>query len=126
MAKEAPATEAFANTQEFATKQIATSEKMVESMIEFNAAMFKGSEAVAKKVYDNYLSNVAAAFEGVKALNKTSDVTEFYKVASANSAAATERMMDQSKGVAELSGKVMKDTAEAGRQAFQKGFSFAS
>ncbi len=116
------AKETFEKTQEFATKQIANSEKAVESMIEFNAAMFKGGEAVAKKMYDNYLSNVAAAFDGVKALNKTNDVAEFYKVATANSAAAAERMMDQTKGVVELSGKVMKETGEAGRLAYSKSF----
>ncbi|MEM7069315.1 MAG: phasin family protein [Pseudomonadota bacterium] len=114
--------ETFEKTQEFATKQIANSEKAVESMIEFNAALFKGGETVAKKIYDNYLANVAATFDGVKALNKTNDVAEFYKVAAANTATATERMMDQSKGVVELSGKVMRETSEAGRKAYSKGF----
>lgn len=114
--------ETFEKTQEFATKQIASTEKAVESMIEFNAAMFKSGEVVAKKFYDNYLSNVAAAFDGVKALNKTSDAAEFYKVATANSGAAAERMMEQTKGVVELSGKVMKETAEAGRIAYSKSF----
>ena len=114
--------ETLEKTQEFATKQIATTEKAVESMIEFNAAMFKGGEAVAKKMYDNYLSNVAAAFDGVKALNKTSDVAEFYKVASTNGAAAAERAMDQTKNVVELSGKIMKETSEAGRLAYSKSF----
>lgn len=116
--------ETFEKTQEFATKQIANTEKAVESMIEFNAAMFKGGETVAKKMYENYVSNVAAAFDGVKALNKTNDMTEFYKVATANSSAAAERVMDQTKGVAELSGKVMKETGEAGRLAYSKSFAF--
>ena len=116
------AEEAKAQTQEFVTKGIANSEKVAESMIEFNAAMFKGGEAIAKKFYDNYVSNVAAAFDGVKALNKTNDMADFYKVATSNVAAATERMADQTKGMAELSGKVMKETGEAGRLAYSKSF----
>lgn len=120
--KATEAKEAFEKTQEFATSQIASSEKAFESMIEFNAAMFKSAEAVGKKVYDNYVSNVAAAFDGMKALNKTNDVADFYKVAMTNAAASTERVMDQTKTVAELSGKVMKETGEAGRLAYSKGF----
>lgn len=109
-------------SQEYVTKHIANSEKAVESMIEFNAAVFKGGEAMAKKMYDMYVSNVAAAFDGVKALNKTSDAAEFYKVATSNVAASAERFAEQSKNVAELSAKVMKETSEAGRLAYSKGF----
>lgn len=111
-------------SQEFVTKNIANSEKMVESMIEFNAAMFKGGEAISKKMYDTYVSNMASTFEGVKALNKTSDAAEFYKVATSNAATAAERYTDQLKGMAELSTKVMKETSEAGRLAYAKSFSF--
>ncbi|MEP0941167.1 MAG: phasin family protein [Rhizobiaceae bacterium] len=109
-------------SQEYFTTQIANTEKAVESMIEFNAAVFKGGEAVAKKAYENYVANVAAAFDGVKSLNKTNDVAEFYKVSTANTAAAAERMSEQGKGLVELSGKVMKETGEAGRLAYSKGF----
>ena len=109
-------------SQEYFTTQIANAEKAVESAIEYNAAVFKGGEAIAKKVYENYVSNVAAAFDGVKALNKTNDVAEFYKVATSNTAAAAERFSDQSKSMVELSGKVMKETGEAGRLAYAKGF----
>ena len=109
-------------SQEYFTTQIANSEKAVESVIEYNAAVFKGGEAIAKKLYENYVSNVAAAFDGVKTLNKTNDVAEFYKVATTNAAAAAERLSDQGKGVVELSGKVMKETGEAGRLAYSKGF----
>ncbi|RVU86467.1 phasin family protein [Leucothrix sargassi] len=119
---EAKAKEAFEKTQEFASKQITSSEKAMESMIEFNAAMFKNSETVAKKMYDNYLSNVAAGFEGMKALNKASDISEYYKVAGKNSAAASERFMEQSKELVELSGKMIKETAEAGQNAYSKSF----
>ena len=112
--------------QEYFTTQIANSEKAVESMIEFNAAVFKGGEAMAKKMYENYVSNVAAAFDGIKALNKTNDVAEFYKVATTNTAAAAERLSDQSKSVAELSGKVLKETGEAGRLAYSKGFAVSA
>ena len=114
--------ETMEKSQEYLTAQIANSEKAVESMIEFNAAVFKGNEAVAKKAYENYVTNVAAAFDGVKALNKTNDVAEFYKVATSNAATAAERVSDQSKSFAELSGKVLKDTGEAGRLAYSKGF----
>ncbi len=114
--------ETMEKSQEYFTTQIANSEKAVESLIEFNAAVFKGSEAVAKKVYEYYVANIAAAFDGVKALNKTNDVAEFYKVATSNMASAAERVSDQSKNFAELSGKVMKETGEAGRLAYSKGF----
>lgn len=110
------------DTKEYVTKHIANSEKVVESMIEFNAACFKGSEAMAKKMYDNYVSNVASAFDGVKALNKTNDVAEFYKVATSNMVASAERYTEQTKSVAELSGKLMKETGEAGRLAYSKSF----
>ena len=116
-------TETFEKSQEFVTNHIANSEKVVESMIEFNAAVFKGGEALAKRVYENYVSNVAAAFEGGKALNKAKDVADFYKVATSNVASAAERYTEQNKSVAELSGKVMRETGEAGRLAFSKGFS---
>lgn len=109
-------------TKEYVTKHIANSEKVVESMIEFNAACFKGGEALAKKMYENYVSNVASAFDGVKALNKTSDVAEFYKVATSNMATAAERYTEQTKALSELSGKVMKETGEAGRLAYSKSF----
>ena len=112
-------------SQEYMTKGIAQSEKAVESMIEFNAAVFKGGEALAKKIYDNYVDNVAAAFDGMKALNKSSDMADFYKTATSNLAAAAERMNEQTKGVAELSGKVMKETSEAGRLAYSKGFALS-
>ena len=119
---EAKVKEAVEKTQEFATKQIAASEKATESMIEFNAAMFKNSEIVAKKVYDNYLANVAASFESMKALNKVSDIAEFNKVAPKNSADASERFLEQSKELIELSGKMAKATTEAGQTAYSKSF----
>ncbi|MEN0040153.1 MAG: phasin family protein [Pseudomonadota bacterium] len=109
-------------SQEFVTTHIANSEKAMDSLIELNAAMFKGGEAIAKKMYENYVSNVAATFDGVKALNKASDVSDFFKIATSNIATGTERLADQTKGVAELSGKVMKDTGEAARAAYSKGF----
>lgn len=121
-AAKAEVKETMEKTQEFATKQIAGTEKAFESMIEFNSTAMKNGEVVAKKMYDNYLANVAAAFDGFKALNKTKDAAEFYKVATSTAAASAERMMEQSKAVAELSTKAMKDTAEAGRAAYTKGF----
>ena len=122
MTKKPEGVEAMEKSQEFVSKGIANSEKIVESIIEYNAACFKGSEAVASKVYENFISNVAATFDGVKTLNKSSDITEFYKVASANMSAAAERMNDQTKSVTELATKVMKETGEAGRLAYTKSF----
>ncbi|MEM9279088.1 MAG: phasin family protein [Pseudomonadota bacterium] len=122
MTKKIDATETLEQSKEYMTKHIANSEKLVESMIELNAAMFKGGETLAKKAYDNYVSNVAASFDGIKALNKTADVPEFYKVATSNIAAATERYSEQAKGFSELASKVMKETTEAGRQAYTKTF----
>ena len=84
--------------------------------------MFKNTETVAKKVYDNYLANVAAGFEAMKALNKVNDAAEFYKVSSKNSAEAAERFMEQSKELIELTGKMTKETTEAGQTAYSKSF----
>lgn len=122
MSKKIEGAEAMEKSQEYVSKGIANSEKVVESMIEYNAACFKGGEAIATKMYENFISNVAATFDGVKALNKTGDVTEFYKVASANMSASAERLNDQTKTVAELTTKVMKETGEAGRLAYSKSF----
>ncbi len=123
MTKKIDATETIEQSKEYMTKHIANSEKFVESMIEFNAAMFKSGETLAKKAYDNYISNVAASFDGVKALNKTSDMPDFYKVATSNVTAAAERVSEQAKDFSELASKVMKDAGEAGRQAYTKSFS---
>jgi hypothetical protein len=119
---EAKVKEAVEKSQEFATKQIAASEKATGSMIEFNATMFKNSETVAKKVYDNYLSNVAASFETMKTLNKASDAAEFYKASTKSSSEASELFMAQSKELMELSSKMAKDTFEAGQTAYAKSF----
>ena len=119
---EAKVKEAVEKSQEFATKQIAASEKATGSMIEFNATMFKSGETVAKKVYDNYLSNVAASFETMKTLNKASDASEFYKASTKSYAEFSELFMAQSKELVELSGKMAKETAEAGRTAYAKSF----
>jgi len=123
MTKKIDATETIEQSKEYMIKHIANSEKLVEGMIEFNAAMFKSGETLAKKAYDNYISNVAASFDGVKALNKTGDVSEFYKVATSNLTAAAERVTDQSKEFSELASKILKDTGEASRQAYTKSFS---
>ncbi|MDJ0612863.1 MAG: phasin family protein [Rhizobiaceae bacterium] len=123
MTKKIDATETMAQSKEYMTKHIANSEKLVESVIEFNAAMFKSGETLAKKAYDNYISNVAASFDGIKALNKTGDMSEFYKVATSNLTSAAERVSDQTKEFSELASKVLKDTGEAGRQAYSKSFS---
>lgn len=110
------------STQEFLSNGITSTEKAVDGMIEFNAAVFKNGEVLVKKMYENYVANVAATFDSMKALNKSSDMGEFYKTATSSVSAATERLSDQGKGMVELSSRLMKDTGEAGRQAFSKAF----
>lgn len=122
-AKKMDPVETMKQSQEYFTNQIASSEKFVDSMIEFNATVFKGCESLAKKAYDNSISNVAAAFDNVKALNKTNDVPEFYKVATSNMTSATERLSEQAKEFSELTSKVMKETGEAGRKTYSNVFS---
>lgn len=123
MTKKIDAADTIEQSKEYVTKHIANSEKFFDGMIEFNAALFKSGETLAKKAYDNYISNVAASFDGVKAMNKSSDMADFYKVATTTIASATERMTEQTKEFSELATKVMKDANEASRQAYTKSFS---
>lgn len=121
-AKKMDATETLEQSKEYMTKHIANTEKFFDGVIEFNAAMFKNSETIAKKVYDNYISNVAAGFDNVKALNKTNDLPEFYKVATSNLASSAERFTEQAKDFSELSSKILKDAGESTRQMYSKSF----
>lgn len=114
--------EAIEKSQEFFAKSTNSSEKLVEGLIEYNAAVFKGGEVLAKKAYDQYLSNVAAAFDGMKALNKASDVAEFYKVSSKNTTSAYETLTAQSKELSELGSKIAKETAESTKTFYSKNF----
>lgn len=120
--KKIDATETLEQSKEYMTKHIANSEKFFDGMIEFNAAMFQNGETIVKKAYDNYISNVAAGFDGVKALNKTNDLPEFYKVATSNLAASAERLTEQAKDFSELTSKIMKEAGETTRQAYTKSF----
>lgn len=114
--------EAIEKSQEFFAKTTSSSEKIVEGLIEYNAAVFKGGEVVAKKAYDQYLANVTTAFDNLKSLNKASDVAEFYKVSSKNAATAYETLTAQSKELTELSTKVAKETAENAKALYSKNF----
>lgn len=116
------ANEAIEKSQEFFAKTTSSSEKLVEGLIEYNAAVFKGGEVLAKKAYDQYLANVASAFDNLKALNKAADVAEFYKVSSKNAATAYETFTAQSKELAELSTKIGKETAESAKVLYSKNF----
>ena len=122
MTKKMDMNEAKEQSQEFLSKGIASTEKVVDGLIEFNAAAFKGGEVLVKKMYDNYVDNVAAAFDGMKALNKSNDFGDFYKTATSNAAASAERVSEQAKSIAELSSKVVRETGEVGRNAFTKSF----
>ncbi len=115
-------TEALEKTQEAFTKSTATTEKFAETMIDYNSAVIKSGETLAKKAYYNYITNVAAAFDGAKALAKTTDVADFYKVASSNYTAAAEKFSSQSKELAELSAKAMKENAETAKKLYSKTF----
>ena len=123
MNKKIDAADTIEQSKEYFTKHIANSEKFFDGVIEFNAAVFKSGETLAKKAYDNYISNVAAAFDGVKAMNKSADMADLYKVTTSNIASATERLTEQTKEFSELASKMMKETGEAGRQAYSKSFS---
>ena len=77
---------------------------------------------IAKKAYDQYLSNVAAAFDNMKALNKAADFAEFYKVSTKNAASAYEAFTAQSKELSEQSTKIGKETAENAKVLYSKNF----
>ena len=116
------ANEAIEKSQAFFAKTTTSSEKLVEGLIEYNAAVFKCGEVIAKKAYDQYLANVAAAFDNLKALNKASDVAEFYKVSSKSAATAYETLTAQSKELSELTTKIGKETAENAKTLYSKNF----
>jgi len=130
MAKANQTTEALATatseviekSQEVFAKSTENTEKLAENLIDFNTAVIKSGEALAKKAYDNYLTNVAAVYDGAKALTKTADVADFYKVASSNYTSAAEKITAQSKELAELSAKALKDNAETAKKLYSKAF----
>ena len=115
-------TEALEKTQEVFTKSTETSEKFAETLIDYNTSVIKSGEALVKKAYDNYLSNVAAAFDNAKALTKTSDVADFYKVASSNYTSAAEKFSAQGKELTELSAKALKENTETAKKLYSKAF----
>lgn len=115
-------TEALEKTQEVFTKSTANTEKFAETLVDYNTAVIKSYEALTKKAYDNYLSNVAAAFDGAKALTKTTDVAGFYIVASANYTTAAEKFSTQGKELAELSAKALKENTETAKKLYSKAF----
>ena len=123
MAKSETKNPAFEKTQEFMSGQIDRTEQAVESMIEFNSALFKGGEAVAKKFMDNCLENISASFDSAKDLNKAKDPAELMDIAGRSAIGAAEKVAEQSREMAELTGNVMKETAEAARLAVSKGLS---
>lgn len=116
------ANEAIEKSQEFFAKTTSSSEKLVEGLIEYNAAVFKGGEVIAKKAYDQYLANVAAAFDNMKALNKATDFAEFYKVSTKNAATSYETLTAQTKELSELGTKIGKETAENAKVLYSKNF----
>lgn len=116
------ANEAIEKSQEIFAKTTSASEKFVEGVIELNAASFKGAEVVAKKAYENYVSNMSEAFDGAKSLAKTSDAAEFYKAATATYSKTAEKYTAQGKELMELSTKVYNDNLEMAKKFYSKAF----
>lgn len=112
--------EALEKSQAFFVKSTENSEKLVESLTDYTASVAKSGEALAKKVYSNYLSNVATAFDNAKALTKAKDVTAFYKTMTTNYANAVETATAQNKDLTKLSTKAVKDTAETAQKLYTK------
>ena len=116
------AEEGIEKSKEYFTKSTKASEKFVEGIIEYNASSFKGAEAIAKKAYDNYVSNATAAFEDTKALVKAGDVADFYKAASTAYAKNSELYMGQAKEIAEMSEKAFKENMDVARKLYKETF----
>ncbi|MEM9732482.1 MAG: phasin family protein [Pseudomonadota bacterium] len=116
------ATETLDKSKDFLSAQMAAGEKVAESMIELGATMFQNSDALTRKMYENYVSNTAATFDGMKALTKTDDVTDFFKVATTNVSSASERLTEQTKSVMEMGGKLLRETGDATVKAYTKSF----
>ncbi|GHA60722.1 hypothetical protein GCM10008927_27830 [Amylibacter ulvae] len=116
---------AIEKTQEIFAKSTAASEKFVEGLIEVNASAFKGAEVVAKKAYDNYVSNVTTSFDDAKALAKSADVAEFVKIASSTATKSAEKYSAQGKELAELSQKIFKDNLEISKKFYASAFKAA-
>ena len=118
----AAATDAMKRGQEYMGEQISSAEKMMDAAMEVNAAVFKGNEAIFKQAYANYTSNVAAMFEGTKALNKAGTLSDFYSASMANMNKAAEVMTEQYKGMSKLMTAVSKDVTDASSAAYKKAF----
>lgn len=115
--------EALDKSQEMFSKAATSSEKMVEGMIEYNAAVFKGGEVLAKKMFDNYLTNVATGFANAKAMTKAADVAHFYKLASEKTSSATEAYAVQAKEMYDLGTKVYGETTDTAKKIYSSTFS---
>lgn len=116
-------TEALDKSQEMFSKAASSSEKMVEGMIEYNAAVFKGGEVMAKKMFDTYVANVATGFATAKEMSKASDVADFYKLASEKMSAATETFASQAKEMYDLGTKVYGETTDTAKKIYSSTFS---
>ena len=117
---QAAATDAMKKGQEYMGEQIGSAEKMMDAVLETNAAMYKGAEALFKQSYANYTTNVAAMFAGAKSLNKAATMTEYYSASMDNMNKAAETMTEQYKGMAKLMTAVSKDVTDASRAAYSK------
>ena len=116
-------TEALDKSQEMFTKAATSAEKMVEGIIEYNAAVFKGGEVLAKKMFDNYVANVATGFADAKAMAKATDIADFYKLASEKTSAATEAYAVQAKELYDLGTKVYGETTDTAKKIYSSTFS---
>lgn len=114
------AQDAIAKGQEMFEKSTQTSEKYIESVMEYNTSVFKGGEVIARKAYENYVANVKTAMEQAKNLTDQKDAAEYYQTMSKNLADAAESYKKQAEEMAALSAKIMQENAELAKKPFKK------
>ena len=118
----AATSDAIEQSQEMFTKTTSANEKFMESMSEFSEHSYKSAEIIAKKCYDNYMTNVSGAFEDAKALASTKDTADYFKTASAAFAKSSEKYAAQNKELFDLSSKVYNDNVELMKKFYAKAF----
>lgn len=109
-------------SQGYLAGPIVSYEKFLAAALEFNAIALRGGEAVYKKAYENYVSNIADCFESAKALNKASNPYEAYNICAANCNKATGTLTEQYKAMSKLVKKTAKDTSDAALAVYAKSF----
>ena len=114
------ASEVAEKSQESVAQYIGNAEKAMIAFMDVQAAFYKASDAVMRQAYANYTSNVAAVFEGTKALNNASDLNAFYAQSMENLSKIAETTTEQYKGMSKLLSAVSKDATKASQAAYAK------